>query len=119
MQGLPNCFHDSICFLQDLVIPEAQHTNALGIEEGCARLIITCLFSVLAAIQLHRKLVLVTIEIEDVTSNRMLAAKFCISNLTTAQQMPDKLFRIGLFFAHFARITFQVIRQFLRGMRNL
>jgi hypothetical protein len=33
--------------------------------------------------------------------------------------MPDKLFRIGLFFAHFARITFQVIRQFLRGMRNL
>ena len=56
----------------------------------------------LPAVQLYTQLFFVAIEVQYIRSHRILASEFQSAELPVAQQMPEQLFGVGLFFAEFA-----------------
>ncbi len=74
----PDCSQDAIEFSANLMIPESQHNDPMAREEFRPRLIasLACTVVMPAAIQLDSQLCARTIEIQDVTVERMLPAKF-------------------------------------------
>lgn len=57
-----------------------------------------CLFVVLTTIQFDCQFQFVTVEIEDISANGMLATKFFAGKTTITQQTPKELFGVGLVF---------------------
>jgi len=58
--------------------------------------------TVLKAVKLHRQFRIGTIEIQNVSANRVLPSKFETGELSSAQRPPEFFFLVGLVAAKFA-----------------
>ncbi|WP_041420871.1 hypothetical protein [Sideroxydans lithotrophicus] len=65
----------------------------------------------LATIKLDSQLFLVAIEVENVSTDRMLPSEFRSRVTAVAQQSPQQRFRVRQFAPHFSRIRTEVIGQ--------
>ena len=77
-------FEDSVGLGQEVVVPEAQDLEALGLQPGIA-LAISGAALMLAAIQLDHQPCLQANEVEDVAAIGMLTAEFSIMERTIAK----------------------------------
>ena len=89
-EGVPQRFQHRIRFLQYLIVPEANHPNALFIQEpGALRIIFPDRISVmLTSIQFDRQLQFVAVEVENISAYRMLTPEFFVGKPTIAEQTP-------------------------------
>ncbi len=87
---LPDRCEEGIEVLQKLVICEAKDPEAEGRQVGISVLVMGFLpvFFMNAAVQLQHEPPLVTVEIDDVRSNRLLATEFEAEELAVAQPVP-------------------------------
>jgi hypothetical protein len=74
----PDCPQHAVELLANLMIPESQHNKSMAGQEFRPRSIASLVRRIVmpAAVQLDGELCARTIEIQDVTVERMLAAKF-------------------------------------------
>ena len=86
------------------MIPEPNDANSLLAQESAAPVITRPRFFivVLPAVELDRKPAFVTVEIENVSTDRMLATKLLAGKATVPHQSPEELFGVGLFAAQAA-----------------
>ena len=83
------------------MIPEPNDVNSLLFQESAPPVITRLHFVivVLPAVELDSKPALVTVEIESVSTDRMLATKLLAGKATVPQQSPEELLGVGLFAA--------------------
>ena len=70
-----NYFHHNLSFGQHLIIPKPQYGDPLRTQPCIATLIVINRIRVLATVKLNAQSFFVAIEIEDISSDRVLAAK--------------------------------------------
>ena len=100
MQSLQHRFR----LLQHLLIPETDDRYPLPMKvRGALRIPAFFIgFVVLPAVHLDRQAGLVTVEIQHIRGNRVLAAEFQPAELPVSKQIPEQLLGIGLFLAQLA-----------------
>ncbi len=94
--GLQMGFESGYCGVEgglDLFGTHPDETNAVGLDEGLARLVSASEFFDLMdwAIDFDGKFKFRTVEIEDEPADRVLAAKFGTEETTIAQDAPEQL----------------------------
>ena len=82
---------DFVGVLQHLIIPEAQDAVAVRIEKGTANFVFGGLVGVLAAIDLYDQFSLNRAQIDEVGTDRMLAAEFHVAHAFGSQVTPEDL----------------------------
>jgi hypothetical protein len=87
-QSLVDHFRDSLCFEQHLIVPDAQYLDPLRLEPFIPPAVVTSSFRMLAAIQLNGQLLLIAIEIENVSPDGMLASKLGACETPIADELP-------------------------------
>jgi hypothetical protein len=87
--------------LQHIIVPEAQHCDALRGQVSRALRVVRSLlwFGMLPAIQLDGEFRLMAIEVDEIGAEWMLAAEAVAEQLILAQQLPQQVFRIRCIFA--------------------
>jgi hypothetical protein len=80
--------------LQNVIVPESQDAETQRLEFLRSSRVISRLMEMLTAVRLDNQPALKTYEVNDVTGNLMLAAKF-VAKLIAAQSRPQFSFRIG------------------------
>ena len=96
-----------VCLLQNLVIPKTQHGKAQAVEICCPRVVVCGLFCVLPAVCFDNQLGRYAHKINNIVSNRLLAAEFIAVQTACPQVLPQ--FRFGL--AHFLTHGFGALIQ--------
>lgn len=98
MQRSPNFQQNPVAILPPLMIPIAQFFDAFRRQINRANLVTLLLLrqAVLEAIQFHREPGCRTVEIEEVDSLRVLAAKLESGKTSPAEGAPEFLFLIRL-----------------------
>ena len=91
----PNLLPYRFYLRKNLVVSESENAKPSRLQFLCAILVISCLLSMLSPIHLNYQFVLQADKIENVITKWMLATKFQTGNLSTSQEMPQRLFRIG------------------------
>jgi hypothetical protein len=84
---------------QNVVVPKAQYTVTLSLQNMGANLVVYQRIQMLASIKFNHQMCRQAHEIHDVTGQWMLSAKFMASQLLMAQEMPQAPFCIGTFVA--------------------
>jgi len=94
--------------LHNIMIPKPQDRDALRFKV-CRTLIIispVLILVVMPTVQLHRKLFLRTIEIENIMANAVLPEEFHIAQLLGTHVLPDFLLCVSLVAPEFASTIF-------------
>ena len=78
VKGHKQSLQDSICFPQHLVIPKPNNPYARSLQKSCPHLIPLALtrLTMLSAIQLHAHASLMTVKIQHIDPDLILAAEF-------------------------------------------
>ncbi len=105
---LPNPLQNGLRLLQHLMIPKAQDGQPPGAQKLVPGRVIGTTLRMLPAVELYDQTMLIAIEIQDVATDRMLAAEFRVGQATTAQEVPDQLLGVGGGLAQVARVFEQV-----------
>jgi hypothetical protein len=89
-EGLIDCLQNALEIIENLVVPEPQHTNSSSLEESRPLLIPRSCggFVVLSAIQFNRQPGFMAIKIDHIRLNGVLAAEFAAHETPVAQQRP-------------------------------
>ena len=97
-QPMPDRFDDLVGALEHVVVPESQDLEALRPQPCIPRFIVAGAL-VLAAVDLDDELSIQADEVDDVMTDRMLAAESGIADLLSSQTVPEPLLRVGHFVA--------------------
>ena len=92
---------------QNVIIPESDDFESVGLQPRGSRGVLLCLFGMLAAIDLDDQLMPQAAEIDDVIADRMLTAKLRAIEALRAKVLPEEAFGLGLF----ATETADIFRQ--------
>ena len=89
-----------VCLLQNLVIPKTQHGKAQAVEICRPRMVVCNLFCVLSAVCFDNQLGRYAHKINNIVSNRLLAAEFIAVQTACSQVLPQFCFRLAHFLTH-------------------
>jgi hypothetical protein len=98
LQRIPNGEETTFTVFSPLMIPKSQFLNVLFLQKCAALLVVLHLLrdTVLKTVKLDVQPRCRAIEIQEVNSNRMLAAKFESREAMASQRAPELFFLIGL-----------------------
>ena len=104
IKRLQDNFQTSVCLLQHIMVPEAQHLKALLLQVAAAPIIFCLLFCMLSAIQFDDQAGFQAGEVGDVWPYCMLSTKLVAMQLPGSQPSPQMLFSIGHLCAQLAGV---------------
>jgi hypothetical protein len=96
MECLEDRLNDIIESLDNVYVPEAQHSIAGRSQEIIAPLVVGRALSVLAPVELNDESVIERGEITDVEANLMLATEFEAGELSSSKAAPEKALSVRL-----------------------
>lgn len=84
--------------VEHIIVPESDYTYARGLKNFRAFFVIqTLLFVVMSsAIKLNSKTGIVAVEVEDISTNRILSTELEAAETTSSQNIPKQLFCVCL-----------------------
>lgn len=89
-----------VCLLQNLVVPKTQYGKAQAVEICRPRVVVCGLFCMLPAVCFDNQLGRYTHKINNIVSNRLLAAEFIAVQTACPQVLPQFRFRLTHFLTH-------------------
>ena len=115
-QMIMRFFQNDFQRVEHIIIPESDNPYSSGCKYFCPFFVIkTLLFVCMAStIKLNSKSGIMTVEVENISTNRVLPSKFKTAETATPQEIPDQVFGICLLLAKLSGKYQQLLRYWQR-----